>query len=116
MKKLTPRERRLQRQARKTRVAGQGPVRVHPERLAPDTSYGTPEFVKRGTYLDLPFTCIDCGVAEIWRATQQQWWYEIAKGGVWTTATRCRACRRRERERRTRARQVHLEGLVRRAR
>lgn len=111
MKKATPRERRLLRKTQKRRHASDAPVIVHAERLAPDGSYGVPDFVRRGTYVDQPFTCGDCGVAEIWHATQQQWWYEVAKGGVWTTATRCRACRRRERERRAQARKVRLEGV-----
>jgi len=92
-----------------------GPVPVHPERLAPDGSYSTPDFVRRGTYVDLPFTCEDCGAQQVWRASQQQWWYEVAKGGVWTTATRCRSCRARERRRRDAAREVHLQGIARKA-
>lgn len=82
--------------------------------LRPTKSYGMPEFVSRGHYVDLPFACKDCGKQEVWTATQQKWWYETAKGDVWTTARRCRACRRREQARRTQARQVHLEGLARR--
>lgn len=89
-----------------------GPRPVHPERLAPDGSYGQPDFVRRGTYVDLPFTCVDCGTAQLWRASQQQWWYEVAKGGVWTMAMRCRGCRAKERRRRDTARTVHLEGIA----
>nr|WP_293244898.1 zinc-ribbon domain containing protein [Panacagrimonas sp.] len=103
--------RRLRQRERHARRAT-GPVTVHPERLAPDGSYSTPDFLRRGTYVDLPFTCIDCGVDEIWRATQQQWWYEIAKGGIWTTATRCRSCRANERRRRDAARATHLAGVT----
>jgi len=72
-------------------------ARVNHERLRPDNSYSTPDFVLRGYYLDRPFTCKDCGKPEVWSGTQQKWWYEVAGGGVWTMATRCRACRRRER-------------------
>ena len=79
--------------------------------LAPYNSYGAPEFVYRGFYRDLPFTCKDCGAEEVWRATQQKWWYEVAKGYVDSTATRCRACRRKERERKNAARTVHLDGI-----
>lgn len=85
-------------------------VKVNASLLKPDTSYSTPGYVLRGYYLDVPFTCKDCGKAEVWRDTQQKWWYETAKGGVWTTATRCRACRRRERERVAEARRVSIEG------
>lgn len=63
-----------------------------------DGSYSTPKFVERGYYRDEPFQCRDCGVSEVWTATQQKWWYEIAKGGVSTRATRCRPCRRKARD------------------
>jgi hypothetical protein len=86
---------------------------VNRDALAPNNSYGEPEFVTRGFYADLPFACIACGKDETWTASQQKWWYEVAKGDVFTTARRCRACRRRERERRAEARRVHLEGLAR---
>ncbi len=81
--------------------------------LAPHGSYDVPLFVQRGYYMDLPFTCKDCGKQEVWSATRQKWWYEVAKGNVWTTACRCRPCRQRERARREAARRVHLEGLAR---
>ncbi len=81
--------------------------------LAPHNSYGEPEFVTRGFYSDRPFECADCGKAEVWTAVQQKWWYEVAKGDVFTTARRCRSCRQRERERRAEARRVHVEGLAR---
>jgi hypothetical protein len=92
--------------------AGRG-VPVNRGALAPHTSYGEPEFVTRGSYLDLPFVCVDCGWAEVWTAAQQKWWYEVAGGDVFTTARRCRACRRRERERAAEARQAQQEGLAR---
>lgn len=88
-------------------------VPVNREALAPNNSYGNPEFVIRGFYSDQPFACVDCGKAEIWTAHQQKWWYEVAKGYAFTSARRCRNCRRRERERRTEARRVHLEELER---
>ncbi len=81
--------------------------------LGSNNSYGFPDYVTRGYYLDKPFICKDCGKPEIWAATQQKWWYESAKGDMWTTATRCRACRRRERERKAEARRVQLEGVAR---
>jgi Probable zinc-ribbon domain len=90
-----------------------GRVKVNASLLKPDTSYGFPDYVQRGYYLDLPFKCKDCGKAEVWRDTQQKWWYETAKGGVWTMATRCRVCRRRERARVAEARRVQLEGMAR---
>lgn len=64
--------------------------------LAPNNSYGVPDFVRRGFYVDLPFHCKDCGKEEVWTGTQQKWWYEVAKGFVYTTAVRCRPCRRKK--------------------
>jgi Probable zinc-ribbon domain len=88
-------------------------VPVNEELLAPNNSYGAPDFVTRGFYVDRPFRCKDCGKDQVWTATQQKWWYEVVKGFAWSTAIRCRACRRKERERQANARQVHLEGTAR---
>ena len=111
--------RRLQRAERKAcRVNARpvdrpvGTVVVTPTLLRPTTSYGIPEFVRRGYYQDRPFRCQDCGVEEIWTAAQQQGWYEEAQGDVWTTAVRCRPCRQQERARKAEARRIHLEGLA----
>ena len=60
---------------------------------APHNSYSPPEF-----YEDREFTCRDCGKVEVWTARQQQWWYEVAKGPIYSTAVRCRECRRRGRQ------------------
>ncbi len=90
-----------------------GAVPVNATLLAPSRSRDTPEFVARGTYLNRVFACVDCEAEEVWTATQQKWWYEVAKGELFTTARRCRSCRRRERDRKAEARRVHLEGLAR---
>lgn len=103
---------RAEAQAEAARLIAAG-VAVNRAALAPHNSYGDPEFVTRGYYVDQPFACADCGKAEVWSATQQKWWYEVAKGYVFTTATRCRACRRKVRERRAEARRVHQEGVTR---
>lgn len=87
-----------------------GQVLVNPANLRPTNSYGTPDFVQREFYVDRPFQCKDCGISQIWTATQQKWWYESAKGDVWTVAVRCRSCRRRERERIAVARMLESEG------
>jgi len=100
-----------QAKARARRLKGQ--VLVNPVLLRPTNSYGIPDFVEREFYLDRPFVCKDCGKSEVWSAAQQKWWYETAKGDVWTVATRCRPCRRRERERRAAARRVEQEGRAR---
>jgi hypothetical protein len=98
---------------RATRREHHGSIPVDALKLAPDGSYDTPSFVQRGSYVDMPFQCVECGRSEVWTATQQKWWYEVAKGSVWTTARRCRNCRRKERERKNETRRIHLEGLER---
>jgi hypothetical protein len=92
-----------------------GAVPCNPAHFSPDGSYSIPDFVERGYYVDLPFECIDCGKSEVFTATQQKWWYEVAKGNRWRTARRCRLCRRKERERKNEARRMHLEGLAKKA-
>ena len=84
--------------------------------LAPNNSYGAPDFVYRGYYVDRPFRCVDCDKDEVWTGTQQKWWYEVAKGFAYSAAIRCRLCRRKERQRRDEARKVHLAGLERKER
>ena len=92
-----------------------GQVLVNPDNLRPTNSYDTPEFVKRGFYVDMPFSCKACGKPQVWTATQQKWWYESAKGDVWTIAVLCKPCRLRERVRKEAARKVHQGGLARKA-
>ena len=61
---------------------------------APHTSWGAVPLL----YEDRGFTCVDCGREEVWTAEQQKWWYETAKGYVFSKAIRCRACREALRE------------------
>ncbi len=86
---------------------------VNEEMLAPNNSYGAPDFVRRGYYVDRPFRCVDCGKDEVWTGTQQKWWYEVAKGYVYSTAVRCRSCQRKRREQSAESRRVHFEGIER---
>ena len=88
-------------------------VPVNAELLAANNSYGAPDFVQRGYYVDRPFRCVDCGKEELWTGTQQKWWYEVAKGFAYSTAVRCRVCRREKREQSAESRRVHLEGIQR---
>ncbi len=97
-------------QERKELPTGTAPCR--PESLAPSNSYGEPEFVRRGYYMDVLFQCASCLKEELWSATRQKWWYEVAKGSVESRAKLCNSCRRIERERRAEARRVHLEGVA----
>lgn len=67
-----------------------------PKRIAADISEQTPHTSFGGVplyYEDLNFTCVDCGREEVWTAEQQKWWYETAKGYIFSKAIRCRACR-----------------------
>ena len=89
------RERKRRREAERPTPIGS--VRVDEEALAPYNSYGTPKFVALGYYVDEPFRCRDCGVPQVWRAAQQKWWFEVAKGPVYSTAIRCRSCRAKDR-------------------
>jgi hypothetical protein len=98
--------------AKKRQALAKSQVVVNPKNLRPTNSAGTPDFVVRGYYVDYPFTCKSCGASQNWTATQQQWWYESARGDVWTVAVLCRPCRVRERTRKEGARKVHLEGLA----
>lgn len=105
--------RQKKRQIARRKTAHSGIAYVNTGALAPNNSYGSPEFVKRGYYKDMPFTCGGCGAAQVWTGWQQKWWYEVAKGYAHSTARYCRACRHRERSRRTEARRIHLEGVAR---
>jgi len=76
--------------------------RQHPSALPADRSkldhintYGSlPEF-----YIDRRFRCRDCGKEEIWKAADQKWYYETAKGHMDARAVRCHACRQARRNR-----------------
>jgi hypothetical protein len=94
---------------RKEILAGSAPCKS--VSLAPSNSVGVPEFVQRGFYLDVLFRCAFCQKQEVWRATQQKWWYEVAKGSIESKAKLCNPCRKIEQVRRTDARRVHLGGL-----
>ena len=106
-------ERRKSELALIDREAARGAL-VNRAALAPNGSYSRPEFVERGYYSDQPFDCIDCGKSEVWTAQQQKWWYEVAKGDIFTIARRCRDCRRKERERRANAQRKPSERVPRR--
>ena len=58
--------------------------------VVPGNSYYPPV---KPYYVDIEFTCCDCGRREVWKARQQKWYYEVAKGSLCATAVRCRDCR-----------------------
>jgi hypothetical protein len=70
--------------------------RTHPSVIHSDTSklkhintYGAlPDY-----YIDQPFTCRKCGKREIWKARDQKWYYEEAKGHIDAKAVECHDCR-----------------------
>ena len=49
-------------------------------------------------YLDRPFICRQCGKPEIWKATDQKWYYETAKGHIDARAIECHACRMKKKK------------------
>ena len=55
-------------------------------------------------YLDRAFVCVDCQGNEVWTAKQQKWWYEEAKGAIDSTAIRCRKCRNKRRDEKSKRR------------
>jgi hypothetical protein len=88
---------RYQREANQASERAKPPRRVAADLLeqGPTTSLsGCPLF-----YEDLEFTCIDCGVDEVWTASDQKWWYETVKGNLLSTAKRCTKCRNALQER-----------------
>jgi hypothetical protein len=70
--------------------------RRHPSALPADPSkldHINPHAELPEYHVDKPFKCRDCGKEEIWRAANQKWYYEEAKGHVDATAVRCHDCR-----------------------
>ena len=69
----------------------------HPSAITADhgklkhiNTYGSlPDF-----YLDRPFSCRKCGKREIWKAKDQKWYYEEAKGHIDAVAVECHDCRK----------------------
>ena len=67
-------------------------------------------------YLDKLVECRQCRKEEVWPAERQKWWYEVAKGNIFTEAVLCRACREKEKARKAETRRIHQEGLARKRR
>ena len=64
-------------------------IPAEPSKLDHINTYGSlPEF-----YLDQPFACRNCGKWEIWKARDQKWYYEEAKGHIDARAVECHDCR-----------------------
>ncbi len=85
----------MNRRCEKRRIAQGG---LPPDAVAADTSQQVPNnsYDSPPTfYVDIHFKCCDCSTEETWTAKQQKWYYEVAKGTLYATAVRCRACRDR---------------------
>ncbi len=68
-----------------------------PDKLKHINTYGVlPEF-----YLDRAFSCRACGKQEIWRARDQKWYYEEAKGHIDAMAVECHNCRKAKKQQQT---------------
>jgi hypothetical protein len=94
--KRRAKQKKTARQQRSERVAVavlEGAVAADLSQQVPNNSYAS----KPLYYVDQPFACGDCGREEVWTATQQKWYYEVAKGSLYGRAVRCRACRQRRR-------------------
>jgi len=83
------RRRKKKRIAENPRRIPNGAVIADRSRQVPNNSYGLPP----SFYINIEFTCSDCGSKQVWEAEQQKWFYEVAKGSLYETAKRCRACR-----------------------
>ena len=95
-----PKEKEL-REAERVLSLSPAQQRNHPSAVAADhnklthiNTYGSlPDF-----YLDRPFTCRKCGKREIWKAKDQKWYYETAKGHIDAVAVECHACRKTKKQ------------------
>jgi hypothetical protein len=86
-----------------------GTVAADHSQLAHNNTYSPlPKF-----YVDKVVVCRQCGKEETWPAERQKWWYEVAKGNIFTEAVLCKACRQTAKEKKAEARRIHLEGLAR---
>ncbi|MDH3494422.1 MAG: zinc-ribbon domain-containing protein [Acidobacteriota bacterium] len=65
-------------------------VKADHDKLDHINTYGSlPDY-----YIDRPFACRKCGKEEIWRARDQKWYYEEAKGHIDAKAVACHDCRK----------------------
>jgi predicted RNA-binding Zn-ribbon protein involved in translation (DUF1610 family) len=74
-------------------------IPVDPHRINLGGSYFRPTHFE-----DLEFVCRDCGKRQIWKAEDQAWYYETSGAPYYSTAIRCRSCRRAENARKMEAR------------
>jgi len=70
-------------------------IPVDPDRINLGGSWGPPPKFFR----DTEFVCRDCGAPQTWEAKDQVWYYETTGAPYYSTAIRCRACRKKEQQR-----------------
>ena len=84
----------MSRRRRKRNIAKRrrppGAIDADISQQVPINTYGGPKTF----YIDQRFKCKDCGKRETWTASDQKWFYEVAKGSLHATAVRCRDCRK----------------------
>ncbi len=74
------------------RANGPSTVRADPKKLDHINTHGDlPEY-----YVDRSFECRTCGKPQVWKAADQKWYYEEAKGHIDAKAVECRPCRKRK--------------------
>ena len=88
-----------------------GAVMADAAQLVHNNTYGFPPKF----YVDRVVACRNCANEEVWPAEQQKWWYEEVKANINSDAVLCRSCRDAEKNRKTEARRVQQEGLVKKA-
>jgi hypothetical protein len=85
--------RRIPRYLRESNLDADAPL---PRQIQADISQQAPYSGFSGVrlyYEDKEFTCDDCGEVVVWTAEDQKWWFETAKGHVFSSAKRCLRCR-----------------------
>lgn len=80
-------------------------IPVDPDKINLGNSYDRPTY-----YKDVEFKCQDCGSEERWKAEDQLWYYETVGGYFFSSAIRCRACRKKEAARKAEARKTAGHG------
>lgn len=106
-KKRLKRKKKKEKKLEQLNTIPEGAILVNPAELSPNHSYRSPPVY----YIDQEFICRDCGSNELWTATQQKWWYEVAKGSIYSDAVRCRSCREKVKEEKERQKK-HMEEMA----
>jgi len=106
-KRKLKQKKREQEKLEKRNTIPEGAILANLPPLIPYNTHGQlPEY-----YMDKEFICRDCGSNELWTATQQKWWYEVAKGSIYSNAVRCRSCREKVKEAKERQKK-HMEEMA----